>query len=262
MGPHRHHRFPGILLALLCQASGSVPAAAEALPAGLGPADPCVSPRFRPAHELDAILVAPRGFPPGLEGVVDDAMAAWNGPACNSNAGFPRFEYRTALSHRVLVVRYVTGEAASGAGRCGAFAGNEVTIYSHARDPVDGSLRSCGGPEHLSDTLSHELGHVLGLEDQLDPACSGHIMGQLSRDVGGRLLRRRLQPAECAAADRLFLTARERTSPPAGRDSTARLDGPLGAGAIRLPGESARSRPRFSRTVRGSPETGSDACRP
>lgn len=241
-------------------AAALLSALALAIPAAARAVDACVSPRPAPPQSISAVRVVASGFSPALAHVVDAAMAAWNHPTCNARWGFPRFELSTELPHRVLQVRFVAGESADGPGRCGSFVGHEVVLYSHARDPRDGVLRSCGDAPHLIDTLIHELGHVLGLEDQYSPACAGHAMGQLVRTRGGELLRRQLRPAECAAADSRFLTLAEKRGTNFDGDRLAALESTaVGRGMIRLPDESSRSLPRFARSVRGSRAIGSAA---
>ncbi len=73
-------------------------------------------------------------FPPASLPAVERAMAFWNHTSCNSDSDFPRFRFATDEPHRVLHVRWVKGPSPTVEGSCGAFSGNEIALYSHARD--------------------------------------------------------------------------------------------------------------------------------
>lgn len=109
-----------------------------------------------------------------------------------------------------ITVNRVDSVSQSSSGGCG-----EATITSSAQGQV---LRvsitlwteqtngiSC---EPLSDSLAHELGHVLGLADALDPACNNFIMGRrvlTTRDPAGA--------GECAIADDIWAVPGESLPP-------------------------------------------------
>lgn len=225
-----------------------------------GAADSCVAARQRPAEAIDAIRVVPHGFPPGLRTVVARAMELWNAPSCNGGGGFPRFSLAAESAHRVLHVRWVRGVNPRVAGSCGSFAGNQISLYSHARDPRDGGLRPCGNAARLAETLAHELGHALGLADQYGAGCQGHIMGQLTRTATGAILARRVRPLECAAADAVFLTLAERGGWAAGDQLAAELGAPAPGFTSRV--GAAGFPPRSARIALGTLATESDGYRP
>jgi hypothetical protein len=79
-------------------------------------------------------------------------------------------------------------------GSCANFSGNNINIYKEALDGTQ--WRSCTTPAQFQDTLSHELGHLLGLGDR-DSACSGYIMSQKQVSSSGTYTNREVQPAEC-----------------------------------------------------------------
>jgi hypothetical protein len=224
-------------------------------------ADACVSARDRPLQAIEAIRVVAHGFPAGLLPAVERAMAFWNHTSCNSDFDFPRFRFATDEPHRVLHVRWVEGPSPTVEGSCGAFSGNEIALYSHARVTRGGAVRSCGNSARVAETLAHELGHALGLEDQYGGECSGFIMGQLTRTRSGAILERRVRAAECTAADGVFLTLAERTARTVADLVAGRFE-PAPAGALTSPAAAAGFRPPAARIALGIPATGSDEFRP
>jgi hypothetical protein len=220
-----------------------------------------VQARQRPLQAIEAIQIVAHGFPAGLRPIVERAMGFWNSPSCNVDGGFPRFRLATDEPHRILHVRWIDRESPLVMGSCGAFTGNEIAIYSRARDPRDGAVRSCGSSARLAETLAHELGHALGLEDQYDPACAGHIMGQLVRTRAGEILERQVRARECAAVDGVFLTLAERGTW-AGADQIASESGSAPDGALTSRAGAAGFRPRSARIALGIPATESDGFRP
>jgi hypothetical protein len=242
-------------LALLL-AAGFAPAGAAT-----GAADACVSMRERPLQAIEAIRVEVHGFPAGLLPAVERAMAFWNHTNCNSDSDFPRFRFATDEPHRVLHVRWVKGPSPIVEGSCGAFSGNEIVLYSHARVTRGGAVRTCGNSARVAETLAHELGHALGLKDQYGAECSGFIMGQLTRTRSGSILERRVRAQECAAADGVFLTLAERTARTV-EDLLAGRSDPAPAAALTSPAAVAGSRPPAARIALGIPATESDGFRP
>ncbi len=249
----------GVHLRILAAALAALAAASAARGA-----EACVDARERPLQAIEAVRVIAHGFPPAVAPAVARAMAMWNAPECNTG-GFPLFRATTEEPHRVIHVRWVAGTSPRFEGSCGSFSGNQVLVYSHARDPRDGGIRTCGTVGRVAETLAHEMGHVLGLEDQYGPECDGYIMGQLVRTRAGAVRERRVRAAECAAADRWFLTLAERGGWSDADRLAAAPEAPASAAAgaaVRPPAGAAGSRPRSARTAPGIPATESDGFRP
>jgi hypothetical protein len=70
-----------------------------------------------------------------------------------------------------------------------------------------------------SETIAHELGHALGLDDASDPNCDGHIMGP--PQIGGS---RSVQPDECSFADSNWYTPTEQYRDQQLADDQARFE--------------------------------------
>jgi hypothetical protein len=162
----------------------------------------CATTRGSGAQEIEAVRVVPVDLPEAVSRAVDRALGLWN-DACGRSFGVPVFARETHLPHRVLEVRWREAADPERPGVCGTFVGNQVQLFGSALDEW-GVERSCGGPDRLSETFAHELGHALGLEDRHEPECGEFIMSRMVRLPEGTLLSRRVRPEECAAAERVF----------------------------------------------------------
>jgi hypothetical protein len=145
------------------------------------------------------------GWPPFTAGsLVGSAMDYWNG-SCDANGTSHPYLCMNCggTSSYPVVVNYVDGPAPHG--RCGDHtammvgglpAGSEINIYTSA------SGHSCSP---MYDSLAHELGHVLGLEDvSANANCYGSIMG--GRAPGGT---RSVTASDCAAVNDAWETPTE-----------------------------------------------------
>ena len=120
-------------------------------------------------------------------GTARGAIALWQG-CRGAGASAPAFVLTAGGAGRVLTRRL----AAHGRAVCGELRGNEILLYAFAGGA--GGVRRCG---NQAETLAHELGHLLGLDDApADAACAGHIMAP-NPGPGG--VARAVRRGECLA---------------------------------------------------------------
>lgn len=173
------------------------------------------SDRTDPLYAPDRIQLVASGFPSGLSSVVNTAMGKWNSASCNTEGNdFPYFQTTSTGASRVVNVTYRTGLNPDNDSSCGNFAGNQINIYSQARNPHNGLIVPCGTADRVAESLAHELGHLLGLSDQYGSACQGVIMSQVAMTSTGTILSRSVTPEECQKANDLSLTTVEQPPPP------------------------------------------------
>jgi len=192
---------PWFLLAATIFLASSASAETPDLPT----CEPERSPRV---DALSTIGLRAIGLPRNVETALAEAASLWNLAPCEAS-GRPRFVLG-APGERTLAVRWLGFAAAAEPGVCGSFTGKEIRIFGFARDRETGALARCGDRDRLVEVIAHELGHALGLRDQMQPACSGQIMGQLVRRPDGELVERTVHAEECVAVERRFLTVSER----------------------------------------------------
>lgn len=135
---------------------------------------------------------------------VQTATTYWGCPGYSGE--IPTFQVGGSGGIPVLIVKKV-GNSTTAGGGCGLFdpeivnghlESAEITIWTNQKDGT-----SC---EPLTDSIAHELGHLMGLADATDPngACLNHIMG--GRIVGGT---RTVQADDCEVADAKWETSWE-----------------------------------------------------
>lgn len=147
-----------------------------------------------------------------------------------SMAGFTNSEIQTAISYWSscsgygtdiptlqiggtggvpVAIQKVAGNSTSPEGGCGR------TLLDVAHGRIEGATITIWTKESdgdsclpVTDSLAHELGHLMGLTDTLDDACVGRIMGR--RNLGGT---RSVQVDDCAVADDKWETTAESDPP-------------------------------------------------
>lgn len=121
-----------------------------------------------------AINITTVGFSGGSE--VQTAIGYWSG--CQGYGdSIPTFQVGGS-GGVPITIRKIVGRSNTPGGGCGIvdpeivnghLEGAEITVWTQ-----QSTGESC---EPISDSIAHELGHVLGLADATDPSCAGRIMG-------------------------------------------------------------------------------------
>ncbi len=162
---------------------------------------------------FDRVNVVAQNFPPHLAGAVSTAIGFWNDSSCNSDTHrFPYFG--SSLGDYTVNVTWANGYRADGA--CGVFntSSHQITIYSHAL--VNGQQVPCIGQNYdaISQTIAHELGHFLGLDNAPSYCTSGQMMAAMWYDYStGNFGHASPTPVECDTANNINTTFWE-TGPP------------------------------------------------
>jgi hypothetical protein len=151
-----------------------------------------------------AIRLVPKGIPPRLMDELRFAYGAWNDRRCNTvidvGAGlreFPHLRESAVDAGRTVTVRFHKGMNPANNHSCGHLSGNVINLYEEGRRE-NGYPMKCDTSAVFRDTVTHELGHLLGLEDQYGSDCFGHAMSQAVFDPVDRYVDRSLRSVECA----------------------------------------------------------------
>lgn len=140
---------------------------------------------------------------------IETAVDYWSS-CLGYGTSFPFFQTGGAGGVPVII-RKIVGNSTTPGGGCGRI--DPVIVNGHLENAAitvwtnQSNGVSC---EPLTDSIAHELGHLLGLDDApIDGSCFGHIMG--NRAPGGT---RSVQSDDCAIADEQWETASESAPPP------------------------------------------------
>lgn len=144
----------------------------------------------------------------GLMGSVRAGFGAWNdcpGSAQAFPTFFETYQWDTGL---IVDLRQVAGMNPANQASCGYYdpARGEIVLFETARAGTE--VVPCLRSDIFTDTITHELGHVLGLGNAslTDPACSTFIMGPLARTGPNTFINRTLKNDECWKVDRIQYT--------------------------------------------------------
>lgn len=167
-------------------------------------ADCAASTRHVGNRGLHTIFLAVSGLPANLHTSFRDGYEAWNRSRCNGGGyDFPLFTERPQDGARRVEVRFQAGFNPHNDRSCGRWQDGVVWLYGTAYG--EGGVVSCTRAQEFEDTVTHELGHVLGLADT---SCPGWAMSPRVYRAGS-YVDRRLRPPECELADRTHLLAGE-----------------------------------------------------
>jgi hypothetical protein len=136
---------------------------------------------------------------------INTSIGYWSGGCPGYGGSFPSMSAGGSGGVAVNVTHH-TGTSTLASGSCGRTTftlqapGNTVASANIDVWDQQGNGIDCV----LTDTLAHELGHVLGLADNDTSACVGHIMG--GRPPGGT---RSISPADCVVAGQRWSTSND-----------------------------------------------------
>jgi len=146
---------------------------------------------------LQTIFLKVSGLPDGLRSAFRNGYQGWNRQRCNTaEADFPLFLERSVDGSRRVEVHYQEGFNPHNNRSCGRWQDGVVWLYGRAY--WEERVVSCTRALEFTDTVTHELGHVLGLADS---TCTGWAMSPRVYG-GGSYVDRYLRPAECELVDR------------------------------------------------------------
>lgn len=142
------------------------------------------------------------------EGILDGAASRWNSE-CNGGANMPFLSVGGCTSDDIRInVIYHSGVSTNSGRSCGnveliggVMTGGTIHLYEF--EVFEGQNKPCAS--HAGDTVTHELGHALGLADRADESCRGHIMGNYPTSGGSRTI----YNDDCAQVNANWNTAAE-----------------------------------------------------
>lgn len=151
----------------------------------------------------DKIFIDSSTLPPSLRQFVGSAADLWNDADCNKAVPNAHYTYEFPIlapdnsqgAGRTVEIKYFSGFNPGNAAACGNFAGNTISLFEKAR--VNGVPTLCTSGPVVLDTLAHEFGHLLGLQDQYDTNCNGYIMSQAGFTPSGNYVDRHVRSNEC-----------------------------------------------------------------
>ncbi len=130
---------------------------------------------------------------------LEQGMSQWNASSCNTGGvSFPYFSLSppSGTSQRAITVTLHAGFNPENDMSCGRFVGNTIEFYENAKKP-GGATLNCTSGTYFPDSVAHELGHTIGLEDQYGSNCSSYALGQLTFNSSGLYVNRTVRAQEC-----------------------------------------------------------------
>lgn len=148
----------------------------------------------------NAIQLVFSGFGGTELGFAQAGYGQWNRSTCNAGGtAFPVFQESATGANRVIQVSLIPGLNPTNQNSCGNYntATGVIKMYTQARNPGTGMIVSCTSGPLLQDTMAHELGHALGLNN-VGASCSSYIMSPASFTAQNQYNdTRAVQQAEC-----------------------------------------------------------------
>lgn len=177
-------------------------------------ADCVVTQRSNNDPSVNAIKLIPVNIPANLSDPFQRAYGHWNSTSCNIGLdSFPQF--KTNTGERVLTIEFHTGFNPVDDRRCGEFQGLRVDLYEKAKDGT--TTRFCTRADVFEDTVTHELGHALGLQHPTSGSCDKFAMQHAKWTPSG-YINRTLQSDECMKARETHWTPSEQEAESGGME--------------------------------------------
>lgn len=176
-------------------------------------ASSCVVSNRSPGQAVgyDAVQLVGVGLTSNQQQALQNGMNEWNATSCNQGGtSFPRFQFGAQGAGRTIEVLFKAGIDPDRPERCGFFVGNRITLFEKARLPGSGHIVHCDQTTILKDTVTHELGHLLGLQDNGNSGCNTHIMAPVTITGSNDYVDRSAKPAECSKVAETMVTPHER----------------------------------------------------
>jgi hypothetical protein len=169
-------------------------------------ADECSQPNTNGVSNGDQLNIS------GIDSsTITTAISYWSGGCPGYGSSFPGMTAGGSGGIAVSVIHH-SGTSTLDSGSCGHTTPRlQAPGYAVTSATIELWDRQGNGVDcNLSDTLAHELGHILGLADNSSSACVGRIMG--GRPPGGT---RSVSSSDCTVAGQQWSTTND-TSPGGG----------------------------------------------
>lgn len=183
----------------------------------------------------DRVQLRLSGFSSAQQTGIRQGYGNWNDTQCNTGGNsFPAFQEIPDFALRMVDVIFRSGRNPDNAISCARAAGNLIEIFETANKPTGGTY-DCMRSDILEDNVGHELGHLLGLQDQSTSACGGYSMGQVAFTPSGSYVDRQVRSSECWKVNDVNYTPAEQQRDRCAQDPTQCEDPCLEPGSCPSP---------------------------
>ena len=138
-------------------------------------------------------------LPGNLMNTVTTGFGFWN-ECPGANQSFPSFtDFYHPDTEQVVDLRFVNGINPDNPASCAYWDPTDQEVVFFSSGKIGTEIVPCTRADVFLDTVTHELGHVLGLKNAPvnDPSCLTYIMGPLARTGPQTYVNRTLRGDEC-----------------------------------------------------------------